>query len=53
MKDKELQQIIENQLNKLERTIDCWGDTPKRREASEKIVQIRKLIKETPSEGYE
>ena len=52
MSDIDLAKAFEY-LQKLERRLDTWADTPKRHKASEHIVAIRKLLKEPTTPGYE
>ena len=53
MKDKNLEKNLLTKLTKLEEKIGWMADTPKRRRISELIVEIRKLVKEPPTPGYE
>lgn len=51
--DEKLKKELERKLLSLERSIDCWGDTPKRRRASELVRDIRLLMEQPVTKGYE
>lgn len=53
MKDKNLEKNLLTKLSKLEEKVDWMADTPKRHKISELIGEIRKLVKEPPTPGYE
>lgn len=51
MKDKNLERDMDKLLDKLEQKNDWLAVTPVRREISEHIVAIRKLIRDCPVEN--